>query len=84
MGLGQNFFTRVGLGRVRSAIYESGKFPPPPTPIFSLQQDQKISSGRVKKLLGQGQVGPFFTFYKSLFRSGQSPSLAGSKIRYVD
>jgi len=74
MGLGQNILGQAGLffdAQVGSATSESGNFPPK-IPIFPLCVN-KISSGRVKKYLGQWWIGPLFTAGQGYARSRSEP-----------
>jgi len=67
MGPGQNLLTRVGLGQPPLKLENF----PQLSQFFPLMS--KISSSRVKKYLGQGQVGPLFTAGKNYARVGSGP-----------
>jgi len=89
MGPGQKFLTRVGSGQFLVARVRSGqpfmvrvwiwKILPKNVNFFSFGS-KKISSDQVKKYLGQGWVGLFFTAGQKYARveSGQGPSLVWS------
>jgi len=78
MGSGQKLLTRVRSGQFFDAQVGPGQ----PhlnleNPNFLLFGPKKISSGWVKKYLGQGQVWPLFTAGQKYAQvgSGQGPSL---------
>jgi len=82
MGQGQKLLTRVGSGQILVARVGSGqqsligvwKISPLRSQFF-LFGSKKISSGQVKKHLGQSRSASYLLRVKSMLELGQGPSL---------